>query len=226
MERAKSAAADTAQTARHQVREVGGELRAQAEQAVDHLRGRVRDEAESQSRRAARSIRNWADDLATMTESGKPDSPVQGVMYQVAGGGRRAADYLEERGLGGAADDLQRFARRRPGLFLAGALAAGFVVGRIVKSGAEVARDDQDRDERRLTGEALPASYPANYPATYSDTTPSTSGTTSGTPDDTAYGTTYGTPGAGTQYGTPSGTTYGTPGTGTEYGTPGGGAPR
>jgi hypothetical protein len=36
----------------------------------------------------------------------------------------------------GVAEDLRRFARRQPGLFLAGAGIAGFVVARLLRSGA------------------------------------------------------------------------------------------
>jgi hypothetical protein len=152
VDHAKEAAADTAHTATQQARHVGGEIKAQAGQAVGHLRGRVRDEADSQSRRAAQNLRQWADDLHGMTESGKPDSPVQGILQQVAGTGHKAADYLEDRGLGGAAGDLQDFARRRPGVFLAGALAAGFLFGRLAKVGARTAQDDQPRQDSRRTG--------------------------------------------------------------------------
>ncbi|TKK89498.1 hypothetical protein FDA94_08890 [Herbidospora galbida] len=135
-ERTKGAVADTASEAKEQVRNVGGEVRAQTGQAVGQLRGRIREQAEAQSRRAAQGVRTWADDLTTMTDSGKPDSPVYGVLQQVAGTGHKAADYLENRGIGGAASDVQSFARRRPGLFLVGALAAGFVAARIAKAGA------------------------------------------------------------------------------------------
>ncbi|WP_143590300.1 hypothetical protein [Thermoactinospora rubra] len=149
MERTKQAAAETAGTVREQAREVTGELRHQTGQAVGRLRERVRDEADSQGRRAAQAIRQWAEDLHTMTDMGKPDSPVQGVVRRVAEQGRRAADYLDERGLSGLTDDLQRFARRRPGLFLAAALAAGFVVGRVARASARLAREQQERQEQQ-----------------------------------------------------------------------------
>ncbi|WP_066373066.1 hypothetical protein [Herbidospora mongoliensis] len=141
VERAKSAAADTASEAKEQVRNVGGEMRTQAGQAADQLRGRIREQADAQSRRAAQGVRTWADDLTTMTESGKPDSPVHGVLNHVAGTGHKAADYLENRGIGGAATDVQNFARKRPGLFLVGALAAGFVAARLAKAGAGAAQE-------------------------------------------------------------------------------------
>ncbi|NAS23905.1 hypothetical protein GT755_19675 [Herbidospora sp. NEAU-GS84] len=80
-------------------------MRTQAGQAVGQLRGRIREQADTQSRGAAQGVRTWTDDLTTMTDGGKPDSPVHGVLRQVAGTGHKAADYLENRGIGGAASD-------------------------------------------------------------------------------------------------------------------------
>ncbi|GIN05160.1 hypothetical protein Pve01_68180 [Planomonospora venezuelensis] len=113
---------------------VAGQARDEARHAMDRLRDRAGEQAQYQSRRAAESIRQWADDLSSMSDAAKPDSPVSGMMHQVADGGRRAADYLEQNGLAGVVEEIQSFARRRPGVFLAGALAAGFLAGRIAKA--------------------------------------------------------------------------------------------
>jgi hypothetical protein len=51
------------------------------------------------------------------------------------------AERLESGGLEGALSDLQGFARRRPGVFLLGAAAAGFAVARLVR-GAQAANGD------------------------------------------------------------------------------------
>ncbi|MEV0585362.1 hypothetical protein [Nonomuraea sp. NPDC050310] len=176
VDRAKQAASETAHTAAQQARNVGGEIKTQAGQAVGQLRGRLRDQADAQSRRAAEKLRYWADDLNGMTDGAKPDSPVQGVLSQVAGTGHRAADYLEERGLGGAVSDVQDFARRRPAVFLACAAAAGFLFTRIAKAGAKVAQEDQ-QDSR----ETLPV-------------VPGTATTTPTTPTTTGYGVTTASP--------------------------------
>ena len=139
----KTAAREVAQTARQQSGVVAGEARKQTRQAVEQLRDRTRAQAQHQSERAAQGIRQWADDLAAMNDSAKPDSPVSGVVRQIADGGRRAADYLDEHGLAGVVSDVQDFARRRPAAFLAGALAAGFLVGRITKAVTDTGHDDE-----------------------------------------------------------------------------------
>jgi hypothetical protein len=51
------------------------------------------------------------------------------------------AERLESGGLEGALSDLQTFARRRPGVFLLGAAATGFAVGRLLR-GAQAANAD------------------------------------------------------------------------------------
>jgi hypothetical protein len=131
---ARSAAGEVAGTAKEQTQAVVGEAKEQARQMVGRLRGQAGEQVHHQSRRAAQGIRQWADDLSSMSEGGKPDSPVSGVVQQVADGGRRVADYLEQHGLAGAVDEVQSFARRRPGAFLAGAAAMGFLIGRIAKA--------------------------------------------------------------------------------------------
>ncbi|MBG0826372.1 hypothetical protein HS041_01060 [Planomonospora sp. ID67723] len=133
-QQAKSAAGEVAGVAKEQTRMVAGQAKDEARHAVNQLRERAGEQARYQSRRAAESIRQWADDLASMGEAAKPDSPVSGMAHQVAEGGRRAADYLEQHGLAGVLEEVQNFARRRPGVFLAGALAAGFLAGRMAKA--------------------------------------------------------------------------------------------
>ncbi|GAA3472330.1 hypothetical protein [Nonomuraea roseola] len=141
-------ASEVADTARRQAAVVTGEARSQASRVAGHLKDRVGREADSQTHKAARSIRQWADDLASMAESSKPDSPMRSAAHQVANTGQRAADYLEEQGLSGVVREVQHFARTRPGVFLAGAAAAGFLVGRIIKAGADVAQEETHRQVR------------------------------------------------------------------------------
>ncbi|MBE1561921.1 hypothetical protein [Nonomuraea africana] len=133
-QQAQAAAGQVAETAKEQTKAVAGEARDQTRRVAEQLRERAREQAQHQSERAAQGIRQWADDLAAMNDTAKPDSPVTAVVRQVADGGRRAADYLDQNGLAGLVEEVQNFARRRPAAFLAGALAAGFLVGRIAKA--------------------------------------------------------------------------------------------
>ncbi|WP_433236457.1 hypothetical protein ACQPYK_27120 [Streptosporangium sp. CA-135522] len=135
-QQAKAAAGEVAETAKEQTRVVAGQAKDQARRVAGRLRERAGEQAQQQSRRAAQGIRQWADELASMGESSKPDSPMSEAVQQIADTGRRAADYLEQRGLSGIVEEVQSFARRRPGVFLAGAAAAGFLMGRLAKATA------------------------------------------------------------------------------------------
>ncbi len=79
------------------------------------------------------------------------------------------ADRLQSGGAQGAVDDLSRFARRRPGLFLAGAVGLGFLVGRLARSGAAVAKEQHDTSDAigrpRLTAAPVdPFDAPSAFP--------------------------------------------------------------
>ncbi|MET9950504.1 hypothetical protein ABZ135_03005 [Streptomyces sp. NPDC006339] len=126
-------AAEVAGTAKEQAAGVAHEATAQARDLVGELRDQLQGQAQSQTQRLAENVRRLADELREMSESGKPDSSAAGVVRQIADGGHQVASRLEERGPDGLVSDLQDFARRRPGVFLAGAALAGFAVARAGK---------------------------------------------------------------------------------------------
>jgi ElaB/YqjD/DUF883 family membrane-anchored ribosome-binding protein len=136
-----SAAGDTATEAKQQTREVVGEVKTQARNLAGDAKNRVRDEARGQNDRLAKTIKQFADELDDMVRD-RDDSPARGVVTQVSQGGRRVADYLAEHGPDGVLREVQDFARRRPGTFLAVAAAAGFVVGRLGKGVLGAASSD------------------------------------------------------------------------------------
>jgi hypothetical protein len=112
---------------------VVGETTAQAQDLMNQLKDQVGQQAHGQAQRLAVNVRQLASELRTMSENGKPDSPATSVVRQIADQGHTVADRLERRGPGGLVSDLQDFARRRPGLFLAGAALAGFAASRLTK---------------------------------------------------------------------------------------------
>ncbi|MCP9956345.1 MULTISPECIES: hypothetical protein [Streptomyces] len=153
---AGQAGREVAGSAAEQAKTVVGEARHQAENAVRDLRRRVRDEGRGQTERLAGTVRRWADDLEGMAQSASGDSPARSAVVQAANRGRRAADYLEERGVDGLVGDLQGFARRRPGAFLGGAVLAGLVAGRLMKAGKAAHSDDGVARQVPETAEPVP----------------------------------------------------------------------
>ncbi|AOT62361.1 MULTISPECIES: hypothetical protein [Streptomyces] len=160
--RAGQAGREVAGSAAEQAKAVAGEARQQVGSAVHDLRRRVRDEGRGQTERLAGTVRRWADDLEGMAGGAADDSPARGLVAQVADGGHRAADYLEEHGVDGLVGDLQDFARRRPGAFLGGAVLAGLVAGRVMKAGK--AAHSGDGDARRTSPEAPEPALQAGEP--------------------------------------------------------------
>ncbi|WP_168220722.1 hypothetical protein [Streptomyces sp. RFCAC02] len=139
---ARQKAADAAGTAREEARDVAGRGRETAMSAAREFGDRVADEARGQERNATRTVRRWADDLAAMAEHAPQDSPARGLVDRAADTGRRAADYVDENGMSGAADELRRFAARRPAAFLGGVALAGFALGRLARAGKAQAGSD------------------------------------------------------------------------------------
>ncbi|MFD3537472.1 hypothetical protein [Streptomyces sp. NPDC058664] len=137
-------ASGVARTAKEQAGQVVGETRAQGKDLVGELREQLQDQASTQTRRLAENVRKLATEIRDMSENGKPDSTAGGLARQMADRGHRMADHLERRGPDGLLSDLQGFARRRPGMFLAGAALAGFAVARAGKGVGAASSDGSD----------------------------------------------------------------------------------
>jgi hypothetical protein len=134
-----------ASTAADQARAVAQDAGGHARQLVDEARLQLRAQADDQSRRLAGTLGDVGRQLRSMSEKADdPDSAVTRFTGQVAESAERLASRVEGGGLDRIADDVKRFARNQPGMFLLGALAAGFVVGRLFKAAdmAEVAKGD------------------------------------------------------------------------------------
>ena len=151
----RSAAEDARQIAGSVLSRAGDvteQLSTQGRSLVEDTRAQLQTQARSGTQRVAGSIRQFGEQAQALAE-GRPDQAPQLTEYawRIADGCYGAADRLhgladdiEENGFGGVLDDLQTFARRRPGAFLLGAVAVGFGVGRLVKANAEDEDDDTD----------------------------------------------------------------------------------
>ena len=112
-----------------------------ADQAIDHgrnvladLRGELSGHADTQASRASRSLRDLSSELDQMVGSSSGQGPAHDLVREVADRTGRVAERLDRDGVNGVLEDVQRFARRRPGLFLLAAAGTGFAVGRLVRN--------------------------------------------------------------------------------------------
>ena len=115
----------TADEARHQARRLAG-------QTKEELLG----QADGKTTQAATGLQSVAGQLQAIAD-GRPDEagPLVDYAQQAADRVGTIAARLQSGGAQGVVDDVTSLARRRPGLFLVGAIGAGFLAGRLVRSG-------------------------------------------------------------------------------------------
>jgi ElaB/YqjD/DUF883 family membrane-anchored ribosome-binding protein len=148
-EQAKQVASRTADRAGEVAGEVGAQAKVvardakeQARRLVDQGRQHLDEEARARSRQAAGGLRTIADQLGALSDGADERA---GALGDYARQGRaqlsRLADRLDD-GPAAVLDDVRRFARRQPVVFLAAAGAVGFVVGRLVRGARDAAQAD------------------------------------------------------------------------------------
>lgn len=156
-ETAKEQASTVAGAAMEQTAAVASQAGEQVRQLTEQARTEVKTQADQQTERIADGLRSFAGQIQALVEG---DQQNAGQLPDYA---RQATDQLQhlagrigDRGFDGVVDDVQRFARRRPGLFLAGAAAAGFLGGRLLR-GAQAASQQESPG-------ALPATSAGEVP--------------------------------------------------------------
>ncbi|MGI8868177.1 MAG: hypothetical protein ACR2F6_04825 [Mycobacteriales bacterium] len=145
MQAGKQATGEVAQTAAGKAQEVAVETKAQARNLVSEAGDQLRSHVGEQHGNAVTSLRSLADELHSMAGNGQSGGAATELVGQAADRTRGAADWLGAREPGELLEELRRFARRRPGAFLLGALGAGVVAGRLTR-GAVGAHSDEGND--------------------------------------------------------------------------------
>jgi hypothetical protein len=126
-------ASDLKDTALEHVGALTDDAKDKATNVAHDVRRELETQGDAQAKRAASALHSVGSQLHDMADSGQPGA-VTDVTRQLADKSRQAASRLEEGGVQGVGDDLRRFARRQPGLFLAAAGVAGFVVTRLLRN--------------------------------------------------------------------------------------------
>jgi hypothetical protein len=134
-DQAVEAGRDVKDAATQQIGDLAGQAKDQARNVMDEARGELRRQADDQAHRLSGTVHQASEQLRSMADSTQPGT-VADVTRQVGTTLGRLADTMERDGIQGIADDVRSFARRQPGVFLAGAALAGFCVARLLRSGA------------------------------------------------------------------------------------------
>jgi hypothetical protein len=148
---AKEETMNVAGTAADQARGVVGD-------AVRQVSDQVNDQASTQRDRLSETLRSLGDDLEKMASPGPgPESGLAAdLVREVSDRARALSSQLEGREPGQLLEDARSFARRKPGTFLLGALAAGVVAGRLFRATADGAAAASLAQER-------PAGFDSDY---------------------------------------------------------------
>jgi len=176
-ETAVQAGSQVASTATDQAKEVVQETQRQARDLLDQGKSQVREQAISQQQKAGQSLTSLAQELrglADGTSSGAP-GPARDLLQQASGFVDDFAHKLQTRDPGELLDEVRSFARRKPGLFLLGAAAAGIVAGRLTR-GVTAAHSDSGPSSTGTAGYRAQTNYVDPTP-TYSDATSTYTGT-------------------------------------------------
>jgi hypothetical protein len=144
-EAVQSAAATVQESARAVASEAATEARAVASEASDQARrlyATTKDEltgqAQAKTEQAAQGLRRLSDQMGALADGRTQDAgPLQGYARDVQDRLMRFAGRLEDGGPQGLLDDVTRFARRRPLVFIGACAGAGFLLTRFVRAGTK-----------------------------------------------------------------------------------------
>jgi len=123
-----------ASVAKDEAQQVAGEVKEQASNWMGEAKSQIEEQSRTQKNHLVETLRTFTDDLEKMAAGeGGNNGMAADVARQVAQRARGATDHLQGREPADLLDEVRSFARRRPGAFLFGALAAGVIAGRVTR---------------------------------------------------------------------------------------------
>ncbi|MCU1503434.1 MAG: hypothetical protein JWM12_2788 [Ilumatobacteraceae bacterium] len=149
---AVDAGREVANHATEEIKAVASQAKDHAQQLVDQTKSELVGQAEAKSQQAAGGLRTLSSQLGALGDGRPQDAgPLGHYLEDAQSKVASIADRLERGGPQGLLDDVTAFARRKPGVFLVGAVGAGFVVGRLVRAGALGSRQSSGGSPSGLT---------------------------------------------------------------------------
>ncbi|GLJ60243.1 hypothetical protein GCM10017576_03720 [Microbacterium barkeri] len=189
-ETARAEAGHVVDTAKQEASHVAHEAKAQLKDVYSQTQRELRDQAAAQQRRVAEGLRSVGDELESLAAGSENPGVATDIVRQASTRLKGASTWLDDRDPGSLMHEVTSFARRRPGVFIAGALLAGLAAGRLTRALAESgAESAQGASAERAADVAAAPTAPA-VPAAAPTTTAG-----DGTPSAAAPGG-YGEPGA------------------------------
>jgi hypothetical protein len=131
---AVDAGKDVMSVAKSEAGNVADEAKYQARDLLNQAQDELRQQASHQQVRLSQGLRSVGDDLHQMASASDTQGVASDLVRQVARRTHSAAGWLSERDPEGVWRELKSYARRRPGMFVAGAIVAGVVAGRLTRA--------------------------------------------------------------------------------------------
>ncbi len=131
---ATTVAKDVAHTAKDEAASVAGEAKTQLKDLYAQSRSEVSDQAAQQQERIAGGLRAAGEELGSMARNADGGGIATDLVQQLSERLTGAATWLGDRDPAAVLDEVKRFARRRPLVFIAGAAVVGVVAGRLVRA--------------------------------------------------------------------------------------------
>ena len=116
-----------------EIQNVASEAKDQARNLINEAMGQVSEQTSTQRDRLVDTLQSLSSDLDQMASSSDSSGLASELARQGAERARALSLRLDGRDPSDLLDEVRSFARRRPGMFMLGALAAGVVVGRLVR---------------------------------------------------------------------------------------------
>ncbi|SDP28270.1 hypothetical protein SAMN04515671_3545 [Nakamurella panacisegetis] len=130
---AGEAAQQVAGVAKEQVQQVTAEATRQAKHMLYQAQSELSDQAQVQQEKLADGLHAVGDQLKSMAQGSDQPGVATDLAHQAADKAHEIAGWLEGRKPGDVLNEVRSFARQRPGMFLAVALGAGLVAGRLAR---------------------------------------------------------------------------------------------
>ena len=127
--------------AREQAADVAAEAGRQGRDLLQQAQHQLEVQTAQGQQRLAKQLLSLSDELHSMAAATSQNGMAADLAQQAATRVHRAGQWLDDRRPREVADEVQSFARRRPAVFLALAVGAGLVAGRLTR-GLKAAHDD------------------------------------------------------------------------------------
>jgi hypothetical protein len=122
----------------------GDELQSAAAGLIDQAARTAEAQASTTMTRAGETLSTVAAAIRDAGAGLRQDQPdIAGFVDTAAERVESAGAYLREHGAGEAIDNMQQMARRQPALVIGGGIAAGLILGRILRGGASAVQSER-----------------------------------------------------------------------------------